>query len=374
MKGRATLRTSLCLLAAAALLAGCARSPTPVPEPIPDLPAPASGSAAPPCGAAAPATAPAPPPAADETDAGAVCERFAGTPFPATDLPTPAERKALAGCDGEALYYGIGRPVDLAAARKCAYVQRDDQQAPPIAGSAILLMVYANGKGAPMNLDLAVRFACESGFAPAERDGRVARVLEGRKLGHLAKELDFCEDITSGYMMGWCSSHEERIASIARDARKRAAAKGLPAAAFERFDKTAAAFFSARSMNEVDMSGTMRGALSVGQQATLEDDHVTTLEHLADPTFTPPAGDAAAAERDLQETYDRLMKCKKTGPAYPGGVGADGIKKTELLWLPYREAWLSLVAEARPTAKRDAWKAWLTAKRTAMLRELKDGC
>ena len=303
-----------------------------------------------------------------------MCERFAATPFPAADVPTAVERKALAGCDGEALYYGIGRPADLAAARKCAYVQRDDQQAPPIAGSAILLMVYANGKGAPMNLDLAVRFACESGFAPAERDGRVARVLEGRKLGHLVKELDFCQDITSGYMMGWCSSHEERIASIARDARKRAAAKGLPSAAFERFDKAAAAFFSARSMNEVDMSGTMRGALSVGQQATLEDDHVTTLEHLADPAFTPPAGDAAAAERDLQETYDRLMKCKKTRAGLPGRRQRRRDREAELLWLPYREAWISLVTETRPTARRDTWKAWLTAKRTAMLRELKDGC
>ena len=48
--------------------------------------------------------------------------------------------------------------------------------------------------------------------------------------------------------------------------------------------------------------------------------------------------------------------------------------KTQILWIPYREAWLSLVAQARPGANREAWKAWLAEKRTKMLKELAEDC
>jgi hypothetical protein len=168
---------------------------------------------------------------------------------------------------------------------------------------------------------------------------------------------------------------EARIQAVARDARKRAAIKGLPALALERLDNAAEAFFSARSTSEVDMSGTTRGAISLGERASLDDDHVAMLEQLANPAFTPPAGDAALAERDLQQSYDDLMKCKKKAPpGFPGGIEAEGIKKTERSWIPYREAWISLVAEARPFAKREAWKAWLAEKRTKMLKDLAGGC
>ena len=69
------------------------------------------------------------------------------------------------------------------------------------------------------------------------------------------------------------------------------------------------------------------------------------------------------------------MKCKKDKPpSILGEVEAAGIKKTELAWIPYREAWLSLVAEAKQGAKREAWKAWFAEKRTKMLEELRDGC
>jgi hypothetical protein len=352
------------VLAAAAALAGCTTAPA-SPELFPG-PSPAAASTSP--ATLALTAAPAPSPVDTPSDPNVACERFDKTPFPAADLPTPDEQKALAGCDAEALYYGIGRPPDFVAARKCAYAERDDEHAPPIGGPAVLLMVYANGKGVPANFDLALRFACESGFAPAERYGRVSRVLAAREEGRLDKELDFCDDITSGFMMGWCASHGERIQEIARDARKQAATRGLPAPALKRLDKAAEAFFSARSMNEVDMSGTARGAISIGERASLRDDHVAMLEKLADPAFAPPAGDAAQAERALQQTYDDLMRCMKSKapPPMAGVPEAPGIKKTELSWVAYREAWLSLVGGA----KRQAWKAWLAEKRTTMLKEL----
>ena len=53
-----------------------------------------------------------------------ICASVAAAAPPAADLPTAAQAAALAGCDAEALYYGIGRPADPAQARLCAFAQR----------------------------------------------------------------------------------------------------------------------------------------------------------------------------------------------------------------------------------------------------------
>jgi hypothetical protein len=360
---------------AAAALAACqsAPAPQPVPEPRPAV----TLSQAPPAGAvtAAPtatavaAALPAPP-AGEQTET--TCERFAKVPLPAADQPTAAEKAALAKCDGEALYYGIGRPADVEAARKCAYVEREGNDGPPIGGNAILLMVYADGKGVAPNLDLAIRFACEAGFAPAEVSGRVDRLAKAKREGQAKLALDYCEDITSGYMGGFCAKHEERKKAVGRDARKQAATKGMPAAAVAKVDKAAAAFIESRSTKEIDMSGTLRGAFAIEEQATLANEEVATLEILANPSSTPPASDPAKTERALQSSYDRVMKCRKGPPPSTGTVDAAGIKATEILWLSYREAWLALVTAVRPSAPRDVWKAWFSAKRTKMLDDI--GC
>jgi hypothetical protein len=362
------------LFAAAVTLAACTPSSPSLEKSRPEPPASSAVASAP-----APAPTPTPSanrpaahPAPDSVNPDELCNAFDKRPLPAADVPTPEERKTLAGCDAEALYYGIGRPADFAAARKCAYVQRDLRQPPQIGGVAVLLMIYANGKGVPANLDLAVRFACEGDHANAERNARLERIHSARATGRLESELDFCEDVTSSVLMGWCAGHYERINAAERDAKKRAFTKSLPAAALERLDKAAEAFVDARALKEVDLSGTMRGVFSIGERAKVRQEYVDMLRNLVDPAFSPPAADAAKVEQELQKAYDDLMKCKKSVPRDSPAVQAQGIQKTELAWLEYRTAWLVLVVEARPGANREAWKAWITEKRTKMLQDLQE--
>jgi hypothetical protein len=294
-------------------------------------------------GAAAPSEASATG-AEDDFDVDAGCKRFEATPWPMADLPTPAERQALAGCDSEALYYGIGRPANMVAARKCAYAELDTPSDHELGGAAILLMIYANGKGVHQDFDLSLRLACRGFFARAELEGRVTRLMDAKRQGRLETELDFCDDITSGYMQGFCAAHVERINASKRDARKTAATRGLPGAPLAELDKAAAAYFSSHSREEVDLTGTGRAALMIGEEARLNDDYVKMLAELATPAFTPPTADAAKVELEVNEVYSRLLRCMKgRDPAvvFVGSVSPEGIQRTERLWLPYREAWLS---------------------------------
>jgi hypothetical protein len=51
-----------------------------------------------------------------------------------------------------------------------------------------------------------------------------------------------------------------------------------------------------------------------------------------------------------------------------GTVTPEGVRVTERSWIAYREAWVALGAKVRPDVRADAWRAWLTVDRSAMLR------
>jgi hypothetical protein len=81
-------------------------------------------------------------------DLEATCARVEALPLPTPAPLTEAEQAALAGCDSEALYYGIGTPADPVKARQCAWLERGEHDG-MLRGEVILMMIYANGLGVP---------------------------------------------------------------------------------------------------------------------------------------------------------------------------------------------------------------------------------
>ena len=96
--------------------------------------------------------------------------------------------------------YGIKGPKNPVRARQCAYLER---QAPDngwpnlFAGTGMLMTIYANGTGARRNFDIAMKFACELGGAPAEEEGWLAH-LQKLKSEWQGQDFSPCDDITSG--------------------------------------------------------------------------------------------------------------------------------------------------------------------------------
>ena len=168
-------------------------------------------------------------------------------------------------CDSAAYYFGIGRPVDYAAARQCAYVERahSDANNPDIfAGPGVLSMIYANGHGVKPDLELAKRFTCEGWAAPAELEGRLDILDNDRKTNTVAK-FDLCETATSGFSEGWCANIDSRLNQVRRAKNIKLIVDKLPASALPAFHALQSAendFDDLRSGNEVDLSGTGRAA------------------------------------------------------------------------------------------------------------------
>src|SRR5262249_54373280 len=147
------------------------------------------------------------------------CATYARIEPPAADLPTDADRQRLKGCDSERLYFGFEVAPRPADARMCALLQQQGltvENGRHFDSSAILAMVYANGRGAARRFDLALKFACAIGGAPAENSGRVDHLERLRDERRTGSDFHVCDDITSGAMMGTCAAFQEEFDAVAR--------------------------------------------------------------------------------------------------------------------------------------------------------------
>ena len=221
--------------------------------------------------------------------------------------PTPAQAKTLKGCDSEALYYGIGMAADPVKARLCAFTEEDDE-AGYFGGRALLMTIYANGRGAARDLRTATHLACGLDGAPAEMDGRVLH-LQQLKAG---ETFSICDDVTSGYMGGQCAAHESRKAAAIREVTLTTLAKAggyAGAPDWIALRRRLEAYADAHGSGDIDLSGTLRGAMALGAEEVVRNHFVEVLKALA--TNKVPAASQAAfakADAELNRSYRAALK------------------------------------------------------------------
>lgn len=319
-----------------------------------------------------------------------ICEKATKTLVPAADEPTASEKGGLKSCSSRDLYYGVKVRQDYAAARKCAYIERNAKDGGDftfeIAGPAVLMMLYANGDGVTKNLDLALKFACEAGGAPAEIDARLAHIETlkrgptGRGLPGCEREdarrspycegvVDICDDITSGAMGGVCASlHSDIDEQKAAVEFSKITQAFTPAQAtlFARLDVKADKYFDAHASNEIDMSGTARGEFYVEERDAMLKafrGDVASFEHGKAPNETPAS--CAAADKKLNDVYAKTLK-----RTFYGTINKDGVRQTQRAWLPYRDAWVEFAASRYPNMSADSVRALLSRERTDTLERI----
>jgi uncharacterized protein YecT (DUF1311 family) len=300
----------------------------------------------------------------------ALCRKLRDREPPASDRPDAGTAASLKGCDSEALYYGIGMPADPARARQCAFLEAQGEEGGIFSGRTMLMTVYANGRGAKRDFDVAIHLACGIEGAPMESHGRVTHLAQLKAQGWKGQDFNFCDDITSGLAMGYCASHEENMAGARREAALAAMTAGWTPAekrAFERLRAAHSAYVEAHGSGEVDMSGTARGAMAIEAEEALRDQFLALLRDLSAghaPRYD--AGGYKAADSKLNAAYRALMRA--TVPVdSPGPVTREGIQGAQRAWLRYRDAFLAFAAVKYPTLSSDSLAAWLTDQRTALL-------
>ncbi len=302
----------------------------------------------------------------------AICRKLRDREPPASDRPDPATAAALKGCSSESLYYGIGMPADPVRARQCAFLEADDEDGGVFSGRTMLMTVYANGRGANRDLDVAAHLACGIEGAAMESHGRVTHLAELEAKGWKGRDFHFCDDITSGLAMGYCASHEAGLSGPRREAALAAMSAGWTAAekqAFARLRTAHWAYVEAHGSGEVDLTGTARGAMVVGAEEALREELVEVLERLRSGRALPiPAGRLRAEDSALNAAYRTRLREVAGGGEF-SGMTAESIRTAERAWLRYRDSFLAFAAIKFPRAPRAELAAWLTRQRTALLTE-----
>ena len=298
------------------------------------------------------------------------CDRVNSIEPPAEERSDAHASHRLVGCASEDLYYGIGIPRHYVQARQCAFLERNRGDELVFGGSAILMMIYANGRGVSRNLDVAIRFACAIESSPLELHGRIQHI---KRLADLPQptNFDLCDDVTSGFLLGHCAAHRARLIRVERAATLANLSAGWAPRdreALKSLEDAANGFFVSRSKNEVDLGGTSRSAAQIEEESSLWEAWVASLEHLEAgglPRFSDK--DFREADATLNAIYRRLQR----GDGGPKGtVTFQGIREVQHRWLIYRDAWVAFGRVRYPRVAVSSWETWATQSRLRMLSEL----
>jgi len=300
----------------------------------------------------------------------AICRSLRTVSFPPAATPGGSAGRSLRGCRSESLYYGIGMPSDPARARQCAVRERTATGSrAAFAGDVMLMTIYANGVGAPRDLDHAIAIACELDGAPAEQDGRINHLATLKAEHWAGHDFSFCDDITSGFAQGVCAAHGAALADAARRQQVAALTASWSDAgkrAFLALQRAEAAYAEAHGGNEVDLSGTARAAMAIDEEQSQKDKFLGLLQRLEQGDALPfTAQQSDGADARLNAAYQRIQHAADS--ASWGTVTKDSVRTAQRAWLRYRDAWLAFARVRYPAVDPASLRAALTEPRTAVL-------
>lgn len=267
----------------------------------------------------------------------AICAHVLDAEPPAADLPTVAERKALKDCDSEALYFGIGMPADPAKARRCAAIERlsggdlGDGGIHLLDGAGMLMTVYANGRGATRNFDVAIHMACQLDDAPAAMDFRIKHLAELQRKHWTGSDFNGCDDITSGESGGVCAEFQAKLARQVRAARIARLGQRWTVVQRALFDRAYTRFADyAGTAHDMDcFQGTAHAQCQIGGQEDDTERFLKRVELLA--AGRPVPKDEPKAEDGVNPATDSTRWKAMVRDMYPEDRGFYENNRTETI-------------------------------------------
>jgi hypothetical protein len=229
--------------------------------------------------------------------------------------------------------------------------------------------MYANGRGVKRNQKLAIALVCHGSGVPAELENLVEYLVYTQDKEQLSREFKFCNHVTSVMNIGFCAARVEEVASKKREAEFAVVLdhwSNAQKVAFKELRAAADDFISTRVNREVDGRGLESGLESMGMDFSFREEFLGTIRMFESGQLPTDKG-FKRADKDLNEVYSRIMKQKNLEDF--GTITKNGIRATQRKWVKYRDAWTKFAGVKYPGTASDAFKVWLTQKRTEELKE-----
>jgi len=322
-------------------------------------------------------TAPGQPAAAGQP---ADCAAYASVPLPAEAEKVPVP-KVYPACASYRSYRGLGRPVNYAEARACAWQERLAQKAQlaqnqdqptswVVGGSLILADIYSNGAGVQRNVPLAMRFACE-----AEASMATSALPEIEKRASGKGPFEFCDHAATTLSATFCSDYASEIKDERRSRYENTLKSSMaaePKAAFTKLLAARDAYIKAHA-SEVNQGGSIRNIRTLCSQEILSDlfqAELARYERKRWPALS--ANQVATSDSLLQREYEKKvqsLRAQTKEAMEEGAVTADGLSSAEKAWEAYRDAWVAFAQVRYPSAV-DAIRAQITLDRYRLVKTI----
>lgn len=288
-----------------------------------------------------------------------VCHAAGPADIPKRDMPNANEMNRYKAPSFECADYreGLGVTQDYQAYRICLL-----SKAPVNAFS--VAEIYANGQGVAHNRKLAMALICHGDSPEFALEGMLQALESGGEFSGR------CAYDTSRVSMIQCASETNYINKKRNtiELEKLVAAWSTQdRAALKRVMEASKAFSTSRAENELDTSGSIGMAESVYAQDSEWHSVISDLKFFENKEY-PATGNAVAADRELNLLYREILQALR-GNAN-GSITLDGVRKTQRLWLIYRDEFIRFALARYPKTKQEQWLTWLTKKRLEQLREL----
>lgn len=221
---------------------------------------------------------------------------------------------------------------------------------------------------------LLLQIISRGGFVPAELIAAVNGAYNAWK-ENASFEFNICDYVTSGYGMGYCARQaadknelniDKEIAALKRSLKNKAGIYLEPAY------KAASAFFDSKVWNEELHGGSGYAAFAIQSLMEQKDDFIKNIKQINRGIL--PEGIAAIKDNDalLNTVYKKILTRLRVKPLEDmnASVNAEGVQKTQRLWVPYRDAMVKLLYTMMPLVTKQQWSRWITEQRITQLSTL----
>ena len=221
---------------------------------------------------------------------------------------------------------------------------------------------------------LSFQLVIRGGIVPAEVEGAVDFAYHNWK-ENKGLEFKLCDYVTSGIGMGYCAQraaaeaeaeYQRRIDTLTPLLKNQAGAKLR-----ETFG-LASAFIESKSWNEEGHDGSGYAAWALGSIMEQKAAWLDLVLRINRDSLPEGSAGSAASDRRLNETYQKVLKQLKeksiSGMNYT--IEDSNVIRTEIKWIPYRDAAARLFATIRPDIDQTRWLYWLTEIRIEQLKAI----
>ncbi len=299
----------------------------------------------------------------------AICRDVSNREPAIVDRPDPRAAAALRGCSAQQLYYAPLSRRDPVRARLCALSAGSDDDT--WIRHLVLMNIYANGEGAPRDLDLALHHACGLEGADNQWQLRIGRLDRMRKEGWTGRDFDFCQDTDIVPMLGGsCPYYSARV----NEERRATALRQLTAdwtdaerLALDRLQTTKAVYVSAH-VSATHGRGTPAGTFFVESAEEVEDAFLEQVRMLASgriPTYS--LAQIRETQRAALAQYHASQRTDADEIRRPHT--AEEYRQADRAWRHYRDAFIDLAQLGHPGLSRERLTTWLLRARPASARD-----